>query len=834
MIVIKKELAMSITKYILTTITITIILVNPLKAEKKIVWQNTISRILDCQVIDSQNYVIVGDDGKIISTSDGGFTWRWLECGLRNIFYGVDFLDKNTGVVVGDGGAFTATTDGGETWRTETIDTTAFFSVEMKSKNAIFASGMNTCIYKSSDFGETWKKVFSGDNAVLENYFFFKDSIKTIKAYSNNSDIHFVNDSIGFAAGVGPFVLKTEDGGESWRKVLQKGDSALFTDIDFYDDKRGVAAGGDFVYNDSLNYGYLKAKAYYTLDGGENWIEMDAPGAGHYIGAKMFDSSYIYLLGGTHWSHITKDFGNSWRKIKFIDYKYFKNNLDTDNYKDTTAAWGSDYTPTAMSSDNEGVILSIDKQGVIMKSTNFGINYQTLKKFEMYEFIGHYFRRIHGFASLSENKALFFGEESKVYRTSDGGTSWDIIFPRYEIKNWDDKEFWSSISSSNASFYTSYLPDSANGFIAGKLDGWKPSNTIFTSDGGETWDIVNNLKSKSLSFISRDTGFAIGYDSLLLKTENFGLSWDTLRIFHRSGDYNERQLNNRPLQIVFPDSSAGYLIINSAYIKTNDTITYPTGYKGISKLYRTTDRWQTFDSIFCEETRWPFDKIHFMDKNTAYIFSGDHKTIYKTTDGCKTWDTRMLPGNYHFVNDVHFIDENFGVAVGRQDTIFTTRDGGKSWEIKVLPFNRNYFGDKRGEDLYDFIEITEAKNGDLFIVGKGRVVRGLIINDTTTVEGQTEGGRYCQFYYITIIPNPVKGTAKINLYGLTQAKGHKLSLKIYDINGNFVKDISKKANANSDGKTAEFEVNLHGLPSGIYFIQLESNSRTRSRKFIKY
>ncbi len=427
--------------------------------------------------------------------------------------------------------------------------------------------------------------------------------------------------------------------------------------------------------------------------------------------------------------------------------------------------------------------------------------------------------------------------------SSDYGISWDRIFPRYEIKNDDDKKFWGSISSSDFMFRSGHFLDSLNGFLNGSSKfvlTKKSANITFTTDGGKTWNFSDNkLILYNSSFISKNLGFAIGlkYDDtfILFKTKDGGMYWDSIGVFPKSGDYLEKILNNNAKQIIFPDSSTGYLIKRSSHLKTSDSINYPYGYKSVSTLFRTMDYCKSFDSVYSKENISTFGKIQFTNKNLAVIKSGKTNLILKTTDGCKTWKELLLPGIKHYITDVYFIDENFGLATGRQDTIFTTYDGGDSWKMEVLPFNRHFSGDSR-VFTYDFYSgIQRAMNGNIFLLGRGRVIRGII--DSTTIgvdDKQTEGGVYCPYYYITVVPNPVVGNVKINLYGLHYAQNQKISLKLYDINGYFVKDLSQEANRNNNGKTGEFQTNLQDLPAGIYFIQMEVNNLIRSQKFIKY
>ncbi|HJQ32285.1 MAG TPA: YCF48-related protein [Pyrinomonadaceae bacterium] len=66
----------------------------------------------------------VGSRGRIISTADGGATWRPQASGVDDDLFDVKFFDESEGWAVGGGGAMLHTRDGGRTWADERRVTT--------------------------------------------------------------------------------------------------------------------------------------------------------------------------------------------------------------------------------------------------------------------------------------------------------------------------------------------------------------------------------------------------------------------------------------------------------------------------------------------------------------------------------------------------------------------------------------------------------------------------------------------------------------------------------------------------------------------------------------
>jgi hypothetical protein len=79
----------------------------------------------DIDFVDTLQGWIVGEEGTIFYTTNGGFTWTSQMSGIANTFYAVDFVDSLNGWVVGAGGSILRTRNGGDSWIIEPSPTNA-------------------------------------------------------------------------------------------------------------------------------------------------------------------------------------------------------------------------------------------------------------------------------------------------------------------------------------------------------------------------------------------------------------------------------------------------------------------------------------------------------------------------------------------------------------------------------------------------------------------------------------------------------------------------------------------------------------------------------------
>ena len=146
----------------------------------------------------------VGHDAVILRTEDGGMTWSLTHHAPKEErpLLDVWFRDERVGFAVGAYGYFLATSDGGRTWKPRTIDKDDFHlnALVPAGPGRLFIAGEAGVLYRSDDGGDTWRKLSSP----------YAGSWFSALAFDANRLL---------LLGLRGSMYRSENGGESWTKV---------------------------------------------------------------------------------------------------------------------------------------------------------------------------------------------------------------------------------------------------------------------------------------------------------------------------------------------------------------------------------------------------------------------------------------------------------------------------------------------------------------------------------------------------------------------------------------------------------------------------------------
>jgi photosystem II stability/assembly factor-like uncharacterized protein len=187
-------------------------------------------------------YSAVDNGSIVLKTTNSGENWNSISTGKNGSISQIFFSDTSTGYMCGFVSGFTGgvfkTTNGGNSWQQLTLPTSDYFGGVTFISDQIGFAASTSNIFKTTDGGDTWASVYAGGGQW--------------------GPMSFPTSNIGYATGVGGFILKTTDGGNVWTQSTDP-----------------VASLATSLYFADANTGYLCASfgvISKTTNGGSTWI----------------------------------------------------------------------------------------------------------------------------------------------------------------------------------------------------------------------------------------------------------------------------------------------------------------------------------------------------------------------------------------------------------------------------------------------------------------------------------------------------------------------------------------------------------------------------------
>jgi len=339
-------------------------------------------------------------------------------------------------------------------------------------------------LFAASVFGQTWQ--------------IQKNDLATIL-----SGVSFPNTTLGYLAGdmngVGAVILKTEDGGNTYRRCNHSGYALMYLSIAFDSVTRGVVTGvglgtnfpGIEETNDGENFVWTDTQEF--VDSCQN-VEVVGPASGSIVSPGFGLAGDFNQFNG---ASVTLDQGETWKNYDIgVDYwsRYGSYPSPTTWY--ISAGWWPDYDFHNPEDSNIHVLSQ-----KIRLNRGSGVEYlHNAKK------------------TQTSRRLLQAGYAASVIKTSDGGQTWTKVYE--DLGN----------------FYTNAIdcPTANECWVVGESESDSPQpgvRILHTGDGGNTWEVqmYNSTSTYSLmdiSMLNTTEGWATG--GMLSEREFEGHFWHTV------------------------------------------------------------------------------------------------------------------------------------------------------------------------------------------------------------------------------------------------------------------------------------------------------------------
>jgi photosystem II stability/assembly factor-like uncharacterized protein len=182
---------------------------------------------------------IVGSHGLILRTVDGGGHWTAIASPVGDTLSSVSFSDSLHGVIAGGAGVILTTGDGGLHWtRRNSRTTQRLLKVQALDAYHVYAVGAFGSFVSSQDGGVTWhahklpwEQLVS---RLTEEFGYIEPNLNAVA---------FVTPQRGWIVGEFGLVLRTDDGGETWRADTYGSNLPQLYDVAFEGDSKGWIVG---------------------------------------------------------------------------------------------------------------------------------------------------------------------------------------------------------------------------------------------------------------------------------------------------------------------------------------------------------------------------------------------------------------------------------------------------------------------------------------------------------------------------------------------------------------------------------------------------------------
>lgn len=788
-------------------------------------------------LIDTRAYFKAIADKKTKFSNTGRFNAEWKFCGPTNQSGRITDIEMTQGfpqtIYVGSasGGIFRSGDDG-DTWIPifdEALSLSIGDMALAPSDNEIMYVGTGEAnagggsiaydgngVYKTTDGGDNW------EHLGLDNV----GNIGKVVVHPHDPQTCFV-------AAMGPLfqnseergVYKTQDGGDTWDKVLFLNDSTGGIDLAIHPQNPDTIFAATWERIRRVNrraYGGPSSGIFRSFDGGDTWQELleGLPSTAGRIGIAISQSNpeILYAVYVHEISSLIKGIykstnnGNSWTEVNSADiydqafmYWFGKIIIDPedpdvvyypgfiaqkstdggDSWNDIFEDVHADQHAICIDPNNpERVLLGND--GGAFESTNGGNTYDQylgIPSFQFYttEADQSLSGRIYGGAQ-DNGTVRTSGFEINEWESIYGGDGFKVLVdPTDNTYVYAEYQYGNLASSNDGGFY--FAP-ATNGISPFDRKNWNTPVVFDPADPSILYYGTNKL----------------------YKSTNRASTWQPI----------SPDLTNN-----LPQNNLTYGTITSISVSHADTKIIYTGTDD-GKVSLTTDggdNWNTISSTLPK--RWvtsivtdPEDAATAYIAYSGYRFGENIGHIYKTNNLGIDWID--ISGNLPDVpiNDIVKPSSDNSIYVATDIGVFYTTDDGVQWNLL-----------QNGMPQVVITDLVHHEADNLLVAATyGRGMYRIDLDDLISSTGETD---YTNHGGLKVYPNPFSENTSIKV---SIEHSGIYSINILDANGNFVKNISNSFLEKGDH---EFEFGSVQIPAGLYLCEVRGVASHKITKLIK-
>ena len=301
--------------------------------------------------------------------------------------------------------------------------------------------------------------------------------------------ISAVNNKVAWASGSASTVLRTEDGGGTWKKLTVTSDKLDFRDVDAIDERTAYV----------LAIGNGEAsRIYKTSDAGATWsmqFKNTDPQA-FYDAMSFWDANHGIVIGdsvnGLFCILVTDNGGKNWNRVPAASLPAALPNEGAFAASGTNIAlWGNSHAWIATGGASKSRVLRTENRGITWKVVDAPLQAGSSAGIFSIAFRDDRHGVIAGGDYTKEAEAV-----DNFAVTNDGGLTWSL------------KKGLSGYRS-----VVAYIPDGRS--KSKTLVAVGPSGADYSEDDGETWKPLDGPGFDTLSFANKRVGWGAGKDGTI-------------------------------------------------------------------------------------------------------------------------------------------------------------------------------------------------------------------------------------------------------------------------------------------------------------------------------